>query len=434
MPFVGPTSTALAVIVFELLTGRRPFVSDSWLDLLEMHYSTPPPAPRSLDPDIPEAVEQAILKGLEKDPNRRYSTCTELAIALGCQFLTGPAPFARILLETEIPRMGGRWKSVVYPFAIRQPLVHLALAPDALWAIHRSELMRWPLAMLHDLHGRGFRGLSFRIRGVAGKDMQWLRFKRRKEARRWRETIASLIPSVGELGPSAAGPPVDQGRSPEAAIAPDPRVEPVVLLAGRPAARFQLLGMVEARGRGKRRAEDGLAIRAAMMGADAVVDLNAERLPGLIRTEHRASGTAVRVVNAEGRLELKSRWFDRQIARIGVPMMVLAILGLLVGVRIETGTAGVDRPVLLGSGRGRLLQEFRRFPDVPDDRHDRLAVAPIAATGGVLLPGEGGPERARYPRSPGGRPRSWDWPGSAWPRCRPGRSRSPTMWGSPRAS
>jgi hypothetical protein len=50
-----------------------------------------------------------------------------------------------------------------------------------------------------------------------------------------------------------------------------------------------------------------------MMGADAVVDLNAERLPGFIRTERRGRGTAVRVVDAEGRLELTSRWFDRQI-------------------------------------------------------------------------------------------------------------------------
>ena len=34
---------ALAVIIFELLTGSRPFQSNSWLDLLEKHYSEPPP-------------------------------------------------------------------------------------------------------------------------------------------------------------------------------------------------------------------------------------------------------------------------------------------------------------------------------------------------------------------------------------------------------
>ena len=74
---------ALAVIVFELLTGHRPFESDSWIDLLEKHYSEPPPSPRSLAPDLPQSVEDAILRSLEKDPNRRFSSCSELAVALG---------------------------------------------------------------------------------------------------------------------------------------------------------------------------------------------------------------------------------------------------------------------------------------------------------------------------------------------------------------
>ncbi len=173
---------ALAVVIFEMLTGRRPFKSDSWLDLLEMHFSTPPPTLRSIDAEIPEAVEQAILRSLEKDPNKRFSTCTELAVALGCQFLTGPAPLPRMLLETEIKKMGGRWKTVVYPFAFfDRPRTHLAMAADALWAIHRSELMRWPLSALYDLQKRGRRGLSFRIRGALGKDQQWFRFNSRSE-------------------------------------------------------------------------------------------------------------------------------------------------------------------------------------------------------------------------------------------------------------
>jgi serine/threonine protein kinase/tetratricopeptide (TPR) repeat protein len=314
---------ALAVIIFELLTGRRPFESNSWLDLLEMQFSTAPPRPRSFDPDIPETVEAAILKALEKDPNLRFSTCTELAVALGCQFLTGPAPLPRILLETEVKKMGGRWKTVLYPFALRRPKTHLALAPGALWAIHRTELMRWPLAQLHDLRRRGLRGLSFRIRGVTGKDSQWFRFKSRKELRGWQEFLGSLI--AADQTADAPGPNV----AADVEITLDPRVEPVVLLKGRPGTRFQLLSTVEAKGPNRRRAESGLAIRGAMMGADAVVDLNAERLPGFIRTEHRASGTAVRAVDEEGRLELKSRWFAGQIDSIKLPMLFLAFLNLL---------------------------------------------------------------------------------------------------------
>ena len=118
---------ALGIIVFELLTGRRPFESNSWIDVLEKHYSEPPPKPRTLVPDLPQSVEDAILRSLEKDPNRRFSTCSELAVALGCQFLSGPAPLPEILLETEIKKMGGRWKTYLYPFSFRRPRTHLAL-------------------------------------------------------------------------------------------------------------------------------------------------------------------------------------------------------------------------------------------------------------------------------------------------------------------
>jgi serine/threonine protein kinase len=330
---------ALAVIVFEMLTGRRPFQSDSWLDLLEMHFSTPSPTPRSIDPEIPETVEQALLRSLEKDPNRRFSTCTELAVALGCQFLAGPAPLPAILLETEIKKMGGRWKTVVYPFTFfKRPKTHLAVTPDALWATHRTELMRWPLSALHELRERGRRGLSFRIRGVAGKDRQWIRFNSRSECKRWREALTSTGVSEESIDASVR----DSAASVE--LTPDPKVEPVVLLKGRPGTRFQLLGAVEAKAPNRQRAESAAAIRGAMMGADAVVDLNVERLPGFIRTEHRISGTAVRAVDDEGRLELKSRWFAAQLARVRLPMLLMAFLfgGATDYLRVGVAGSGVQ--------------------------------------------------------------------------------------------
>ena len=144
------------MIVFELLTGHRPFESDSWIDLLEMHFSEPPPDPRSLVPDLPQSVEDAILRSLEKDPNRRFSSCSELAVALGCQFLSGPAPLPEILLETEVKRMGRAVENVHLSVFDPPPSDHLALAPDALWGIHRAELIRWPLAALSDVRRRGF--------------------------------------------------------------------------------------------------------------------------------------------------------------------------------------------------------------------------------------------------------------------------------------
>jgi len=309
---------ALGVIVFEVLTGHRPFESDSWIDLLEKHYSEPPPRPRSLVADLPQSVEDAILRSLEKDPNRRFSSCSELAVALGCQFLAGPAPLPEILLETDVKKMGGRWKTYLYPFSFRHPRTHLALAPDALWGIHRTELMRWPLAKLFDLKTTGFRKLSFRIRGVKGKDRQWFRFRNRQELRNWRDLLESRLAATRDVAipdsapsvpPADLSSPADESQSGEGS---DPRIDPVVLLKSRPGTRFQLLGMVEAKAAKAPAASAGLTIRGSMMGADAIVDLNQERLPGFARTEHRASGMAVRAVDDEGRQELKTRWFSSQ--------------------------------------------------------------------------------------------------------------------------
>jgi hypothetical protein len=325
---------ALGVIVFELLTGRRPFESDSWIDLLEKHYSEPPPKPRSVVLDLPQSVEDAILRSLEKDPNRRFSTCSELAVALGCQFLAGPAPLPEILLETDVKKMGGRWKTYFYPFSVRHPRTYLALAPDALWGVYRAELMRWPFEALHELRKGPFRKLCFRIRGVAGKDSQWFRFKNRKELRDWHEALKARMPAERQTdaaavpqSSSAAAPIEDSGLTPSV-TEPDPRIEPVVLLNSRPGTRFQLLGMVEAKARNRPSAAAGLAIRGSMMGADAVVDFEQERLPGLARTDHRASGMAVRAVDDEGRIELKTRWFSSQIGQLAKVMLVWAGLEL----------------------------------------------------------------------------------------------------------
>ena len=119
-----------------------------------MHFSEPPPSPRSLVGDLPQSVETAILRSLAKDPNSRFASCSELAVALGCQFLSGPAPLPEILLETEVKKIGGRWKPYLYPFSFRRPATYLVLAPDALWGMNRTELVRWPLAALFELANR----------------------------------------------------------------------------------------------------------------------------------------------------------------------------------------------------------------------------------------------------------------------------------------
>ncbi len=78
---------SLGAILYEALTGRPPFVAASPLDVVVKHLSEPPAAPRSLAPDLPPAVEQALLKALAKDPAGRWGSGAELVGAL-----TAPVP------------------------------------------------------------------------------------------------------------------------------------------------------------------------------------------------------------------------------------------------------------------------------------------------------------------------------------------------------
>ncbi len=74
---------SLGVILYEGATGRLPFHSDVLFELFKQHIETPPSSPRSLRPDLPPALETAILRALDKDPNRRFQAAAELTAALG---------------------------------------------------------------------------------------------------------------------------------------------------------------------------------------------------------------------------------------------------------------------------------------------------------------------------------------------------------------
>lgn len=73
---------SLGVMLFEMLTGRRPFEADTPYSIAVMQVTTPPPAPRSINPALSSAVEKVILKVLQKQPEDRYSTARELSDAL----------------------------------------------------------------------------------------------------------------------------------------------------------------------------------------------------------------------------------------------------------------------------------------------------------------------------------------------------------------
>ncbi len=73
---------SLGVILFEGLTGQRPFQADSLFELLRQQIEAPPQPPRTLRADVPAALETVVLRALEKDPAGRFQSAEEMANAL----------------------------------------------------------------------------------------------------------------------------------------------------------------------------------------------------------------------------------------------------------------------------------------------------------------------------------------------------------------
>ncbi|MBZ5534417.1 MAG: protein kinase [Acidobacteriia bacterium] len=82
---------ALGITLYEMLTGRVPFDSNSDYDLMQQHIQQPPPLPRQFFPYLSPAVEDAVLQSLEKEPSRRFQTVEAFSRALdeGMKAITG---------------------------------------------------------------------------------------------------------------------------------------------------------------------------------------------------------------------------------------------------------------------------------------------------------------------------------------------------------
>ncbi len=101
---------SLGVMLYELTTGVPPFGGDSSISIILNHLDEPLPPPRSINPDLPIAVEQVIQKALEKSPAKRYQSAQELLEALDEIALPTPSLATEkvVPLDTRCPYRGLR--------------------------------------------------------------------------------------------------------------------------------------------------------------------------------------------------------------------------------------------------------------------------------------------------------------------------------------
>ena len=69
---------SLGVVMYEMLTGRVPFDADTPVSIALKHMQEKPVEPIKLNPAIPFAVNQIIMKAMQKDVNLRYQSATEM--------------------------------------------------------------------------------------------------------------------------------------------------------------------------------------------------------------------------------------------------------------------------------------------------------------------------------------------------------------------
>ena len=157
---------ALGVTLYECLTGRRPFDAPSRETLYQQILTAEPPAPRSLNAQIPRDLEVVALTALDKDRDRRYRTAADFAEDLRRVRHYEPiharpiSPLGRLL----------RW-------ARRAPLLAASLALTltsllagvgvSLWSLHNAEMallreqqvrMAWYEDLSRELAAQDLRG------------------------------------------------------------------------------------------------------------------------------------------------------------------------------------------------------------------------------------------------------------------------------------
>jgi serine/threonine-protein kinase len=87
---------SLGVVVYEMLTGRPPFHSDTPVGYLRMHMQEDPPPFHNVKPDLPALpqLESVVMKALTKDRDKRYASALDFARTFGAAVVPVAAPEA----------------------------------------------------------------------------------------------------------------------------------------------------------------------------------------------------------------------------------------------------------------------------------------------------------------------------------------------------
>ena len=137
---------SLGSVLYEMITGRKPYIADTPMAVVLKQMTDPLPRPTEFIPDLPEHVEQILLKALAKEPENRYADMNAMIDAMdgvlaetvkvevpttARQEITKEAPSARFSPRMVMGVIGALAVMAVLVFGIRGAQRNLFPTPMA---------------------------------------------------------------------------------------------------------------------------------------------------------------------------------------------------------------------------------------------------------------------------------------------------------------
>ena len=101
----GTDIYSFGVMLYELVVGQVPFNADTPFSIIHDHIYTALPIPRTINPNVPEAVERVLLKALSKERADRFASVAELASAFQEAWLGAGTPMKGTTLTLPAPKV-----------------------------------------------------------------------------------------------------------------------------------------------------------------------------------------------------------------------------------------------------------------------------------------------------------------------------------------
>ena len=107
---------SLGIMLYEMLTGERPFRSETGYGVMEQHLKAKPEAPSRVNPNVPKKVSQLVLKAISKRPDERFQSADEFAAEVRLVCGVPKATAQKALVRYQAPR-----HNVVVRIRVRYP-------------------------------------------------------------------------------------------------------------------------------------------------------------------------------------------------------------------------------------------------------------------------------------------------------------------------